>query len=168
MAWNTFRGTTGFDIRSLKGGLHEPILSGQFLWHCKQTQAKSRYNATASPIFEKSVNCLQILTRFLLEVCLDFFKILCRPTKLARVSRPLGNYFRRVQTFASRNFREVENSRNLRHLLSRICGKNIFREHKLSRIAWPKWKFSHEKWLKSDKCVLNSIKTGIPWLQWGF
>ena len=25
-----------------------------------------------------------------------------------------------VQTFASRNFREVENSRNLRHLLSRI------------------------------------------------
>ena len=39
---------------------------------------------------------------------------------------------------------------------------------KLSRNRCWKWRFSHEKRLKSDKNVLNLIKTGIPWRQWCF
>ena len=39
-----------------------------------------------------------------------------------------------VQTFASRKFRECQNSRNFWHKLSRMRHKNLFREHKLSRI----------------------------------
>ena len=39
-----------------------------------------------------------------------------------------------VQTFASRKFRECQNSRNFWHKLSRMRHKNLFCEHKLSRI----------------------------------
>ena len=39
----------------------------------------------------KSVNSLQRLARFLLGFCLEIFKILCRPTKLACVNPVLGS-----------------------------------------------------------------------------
>ena len=39
-----------------------------------------------------------------------------------------------VQTFANRKFGACQSSRNLRHKLSRMRHKNLFREHKLLRI----------------------------------
>ena len=69
-----------------------------------------------------------------------------------------------MQTFAGRNFREVEKSQNLRHLLWRIGGKNIFHEYKLSRIVEWKWELSNENRLKSDKYYSNLIKTTVLWL----
>ena len=60
-----------------------------FLKLCKQLQAKIYYNVTSSPIFKfhKSVNCLQIFTRFLPGQI--FLKIWYRPKKMACVKHPL-------------------------------------------------------------------------------
>ena len=53
-----------------KLALHTSILSADFLTLSKETQANSRLNATTSPDFPNSVNCLQSLARFLLGFCL--------------------------------------------------------------------------------------------------
>ena len=46
----------------------------------QETRVKNRLNAMTSPDFQKSVNCLLILT---FDFCLEVLKILCRPTKSA-------------------------------------------------------------------------------------
>ena len=51
--------------------------------------------------------------------------------------------------------REVEKSRNLRHLLSRIWRKNYFREHKLSRF----WGFKSFRELKLSR--IRQIRKNI-------
>ena len=66
-----------------------------------------------------------------------------------------------VQTFASRNFREVEKSRNLRHKLSRIRRKKIFREHKLSRIVGKNANYQTKFDLKVTEYPLNALKTVV-------
>ena len=67
-------------LRALsKAGFTHANLSVDFLTLSKETQAKSRLNATTSPDFQKSVNGLQILAGFLLGFYLKFLKILCRP-----------------------------------------------------------------------------------------
>ena len=71
---------------NLKADLHTPILSVDF-WNApsKLKQKKSPQCNDFSD-FEKSVNKLQILVRYLHEFRLEILKIFSRPTKLACVS----------------------------------------------------------------------------------
>ena len=66
-----------------KAGFTHAKFDGRFSKFSKQTQAKSRLNATTSPIFQ----ILWTVYRFWPDFWLEILKILCRPTKLACVNQ---------------------------------------------------------------------------------